>query len=137
MSVSDCCVHDRGVPCVRQRLYHADLDYLVEPLLRPNHPYQPWLCCRECLYALFLVQFAQGVEVQCEEEFGLGYVPVASLGKHAVRCPGKTGATPVSLLRFYRSVLNDSRAAEAFRRRFAHAAGLGEAWWLLVGSVKV
>ena len=44
---------------VRQRLYHADLDYLVEPLLRPNHR-----------SALFVVQFAQGVEVQCPRSAG-------------------------------------------------------------------
>ena len=73
MSVSVCCVHDRGVPCVRQRLYHADLDYLVEPLLRSNHPYQLWLCCRECLYALCLVEFAQVVElpVLCDLQCGM------------------------------------------------------------------
>ena len=53
-----------------------------------------------------------------------------------MRYPGETDRRRVSLLRFYRSVLNDSRAAEAFRRRFAHAAGLGEAWWFLVGSVR-
>ena len=73
MSVSVCCVHDRGVPCVRQGLYHADLDYLVEPLLRSNHPYQLWLCCRECLYALCLVEFAQVVElpVLCDLQCGM------------------------------------------------------------------
>ena len=53
---------DRWVPCVRQRLYHADLDALVAPLLRPNRPYQLWLGWRECLYALCWVEFAQVVE---------------------------------------------------------------------------
>ena len=30
-----------------------------------------------------------------EDEVGLGYVLVSSVGKHAGMCPGETGGTPV------------------------------------------